>query len=101
MSALAPADSTVRLDDATALRLLAFGIRTKGRRLAVESLRRTIDVCSCCHATVETDSDACEGAAIEQIEVWSPKVALGLLDGSRRSLEIQGLVLPAHLAVAS
>jgi hypothetical protein len=85
------------MSNPTALQVLAYGARSKGRRLAVESLRRTIDVCSCCHATVETDTDACEGAAIEQIEVWSPKVALGLLDGSRRSLELQGLVLPAYL----
>jgi hypothetical protein len=93
------------MSNPTALQVLAYGARTKGRRMAVESLRRTIDVCSCCGEQVDFDDagypiDACPAhptAKLVQAEICTPKVALGYCDGSRRSLELQGLVLPAHL----
>lgn len=59
---------------------LAAGIRSSLRSLRIESLRRTVDCCSSCGATVEHDADGpcCDGAAIEQVEVWAPQVSLGI-----------------------
>lgn len=75
---------------------LAILARSMPGRFVVESLCRAVNACSLCGATVEHDDSGpcCDGAEVVPVEVWSPAVAMGLLDGSRRGLALRGAVRP-------
>ena len=87
-----PATWQLGTDRALGLQVLAAHAHRAGRRFAVDSLVRTVYECSACTARVEANDECCDGAEIVPYEVAAPKVALGLLDGSRRSLARMGLV---------
>ena len=82
-------------DRALGLQVLAARAHHAGRRFTVESLRRTVYECAGCTAR-EVDGEiehyaGCAGGDVVAVQGAAPKVALGLLDGTRAGLARMGL----------